>query len=511
MRWSATRGMMLNNIIAIMAGVSKKKYITATGGTITRDGNFLVHTFTGSDNLVITQTSNDPTYNSLEYLIVAGGGGGGGFAYGGGAGAGGLLTGAFTPAVGSLSVVVGSGGNGGPNTSPSVPSNGSDSVFNSLTAIGGGYGGSWVTVYASVGGSGGGAGPSSVPRLGAAGTPGQGNNGGMTNIYGGGECAAGGGGGAGSVGQDGTSSTKKGGDGGIGYSSNISGTSKYYAGGGAGGSGDTGGTGGLGGLGGGGNAGGHGTPAQNGTVNTGGGGGGATYSPSQAGANGGSGIVIVRYYNPINTLTTGLYASYNFEGNANDLSGNGYNGTLVNSPTFSSGKFLQGVNFNGSNYISTATSTFNPSGDFSLSIWIKPSSFVSFMGILDKFTFGGVPAGWGLDIPLAGMGFQNPRFTINTTIASYSVSGITSISTTTWTNIICIFSSNTIYIYKNGTLENQSTTNGTLVAENQALFIGGDNASTLLYNGSLDAFNFWTRALTPTEISTLQNFQNPFY
>jgi hypothetical protein len=59
MRWSAARSMMLNNIIAIMAGVSKKKYITATGGTITRDGNFLVHTFTGTGTLDITQASNE--------------------------------------------------------------------------------------------------------------------------------------------------------------------------------------------------------------------------------------------------------------------------------------------------------------------------------------------------------------------------------------------------------------------------------------------------------------------
>jgi hypothetical protein len=211
------------------------------------------------------------------------------------------------------------------------------------------------------------------------------------------------------------------------------------------------------------------------------------------------------------TLLTDLYAAYNFEGNAIDVSGNGNNGTQVNSPTFSAGKFLQAVNFNGTNYIKTSIGSFNPAGDFSVSIWVKPNNFVPFMGILDKFTFGGVPAGWGLDIPLPGLGFRNPRFTINTTVGTYQTSGITALSTTTWTNIICIFAANTISIYKNGVLENSMATAGTVIPEPQELYMAGDNASTLLFDGSLDAFNFWNRKLTPGEIVTLQNYQYPFY
>jgi hypothetical protein len=213
---------------------------------------------------------------------------------------------------------------------------------------------------------------------------------------------------------------------------------------------------------------------------------------------------------PANSLLLNLYAAYNFENNANDLSGNGYNGTLVNAPTFSSGKFLQGVNLNGTNYVKTANNLFNPSGDFSFSIWVKPNSFVNFMGILDKFTFGGVPAGWGLDIPNSNPLVRRPRFTLNTNLGSFTVTGITPIISAVWTNIICIYSANTIYIYINGLLQNQTPTNGTLVPTIQELFIGGDTLSTLLYNGSMDAFNFWTRVITPAEILTLQNFQYPF-
>ena len=57
---------------------------TATGGTVTTDGDYKVHTFTTSGNFVVT-ASGQP----VEYLVIAGGGGGGSKYYTGGGGAGG--------------------------------------------------------------------------------------------------------------------------------------------------------------------------------------------------------------------------------------------------------------------------------------------------------------------------------------------------------------------------------------------------------------------------------------
>ena len=48
-------------------------YMTATGGTITTDGNFKVHKFTSSGTFQVTQLGNIGT---VEYIVVAGGGGG---------------------------------------------------------------------------------------------------------------------------------------------------------------------------------------------------------------------------------------------------------------------------------------------------------------------------------------------------------------------------------------------------------------------------------------------------
>ena len=65
--------------------------IVATGGTITCDGDFRVHTFTGPGTFSVTGIAATPACNTMALMVVAGGGGGGGsvpgFYSGGGGGA----------------------------------------------------------------------------------------------------------------------------------------------------------------------------------------------------------------------------------------------------------------------------------------------------------------------------------------------------------------------------------------------------------------------------------------
>ena len=239
------------------------------------------------------------TTPAFQYLVVAGGGGGGG-QVGGGGGAGGMLTGSinypaagvvFTATVGAPGVGQGDGGGGRHGT------NGANSTLSgtglSVTSIGGGGGGGYTGTYnGAAGGSGGGAGNKN--STGGAGTSGQGNNGGNSGNL---DWSGGGGGGAGAAGNPSTNTDASSGssDGGIGAQSSITGTSTYYAGGGAG-CFQTAGVA-AGGQGGGGN-GGYGTALAPtaGTTNLGGGGGGSRDNPSgpYKGANGGSGVVILR-------------------------------------------------------------------------------------------------------------------------------------------------------------------------------------------------------------------------
>jgi len=259
-----------------------------------------LYQYNGTD-WVIAGTVAPTAPTSIEVLVVAGGGASGNASnVGAGGGAGGLVYQAARTPASSFTVTVGAGG--------SVGSSGVNSVLDTITANGGGRGGSENYVGAT-GGSGGGS--TWAASYNTPGSANQGNSGGGTgygfaggsglqnagptgNLY-----PSGGGGGAGAAGQSGSSAAAsgRGGNGGVGLAYSITGSSTYYAGGGGGGSwtdSTTYSTGGLGGGGrGGANIAGGDTPAA-GTTNTGGGGGG-NGSSSTSGTAGGSGVVIIAY------------------------------------------------------------------------------------------------------------------------------------------------------------------------------------------------------------------------
>jgi hypothetical protein len=250
-------------------GTTPVIYPKATGGdVIMTNGTHWYHIFNSSGTFVPN------TGLTCDYLIIAGGGGGGGAnngSIGGGGGAGGFqyLT-SQALSLGTYTVTVGAGGTGGQGAVPSASgTQGSNSVFGSLTAsVGGGSGGGASGLgfgfSGGNGGSGGGAGFSaSSTTVGGTGTAGQGNNGGNMGAGGGGS----GGGGAGGAGSPPS--------GGVGTANSITGTSITYAIGGQG-------------TGGAGNGVVPATPTANRGI-----GGDAGWNAN--GGNGGSGVVIVRY------------------------------------------------------------------------------------------------------------------------------------------------------------------------------------------------------------------------
>jgi len=392
----------------------------------TNTGTQAVSVTSGSATTTTTSWTCPTGVTSIEVLVVAGGGAGGGY-HGGGGGAGGVIyNSAFpvTPAT-SYTVTVGQGGTAATQSS-NTGNAGANSVFATLTAIGGGAGISQGQTAASRnnGGSGGGASDNSGAfTVGGAGTPGQGfqgggffGDGGTTLVH----YPTSGGGGAGGPG--GGPDSLYGGFGGPGVCYDISGTPTFYGGGGGGTQlGQAGyfsspvATYGLGGVGGGGVGGYTNTSggaavrsSTSGTNGTGGGGGGFLYSNLGGGA-GGSGIVIIRYalatattqptgqtrFNTVsntfenyetankwkiaptgtNIVTQGLTchldaARYGSSTTWSDISGFGNNGTLVGSPAYSSsnGGYFS---FNGSSQYVTIGTSVGVSGnvEVSMSAW----------------------------------------------------------------------------------------------------------------------------------------------
>lgn len=206
-------------------------YINAIGGTVTRVGSYLVHFITGSDTFEVTQLAENESHNELEVIVIGAGGGGGAFNYGANAAAGGGGAGEWKPAVltaeiKSYTITIGAGGAFQENSGNGGA--GGNTTFDSVTALGGGYGAGG----AAVGGSGASGGGGAQNNIGGTGTAGY-NGGSSTNV----NNSAGSGGGAGGLGVD------AGEDdldvvGGLGITSSITGTSVTYCQGGVGNSTD---------------------------------------------------------------------------------------------------------------------------------------------------------------------------------------------------------------------------------------------------------------------------------
>ncbi len=222
---------------------------------------------------------------TVSVLVVGGGGGGGTSGNadigGGGGGAGDVIADTtHTVTAQAYSVTVGTGG--------AVHANGGNSVFDTITSLGGGRGGgSGNTEAGAAGGSGGGG--EAAAGGGHSGT--NVHNGGTGSSSGSTTDAGGGGGGANAAGSNGTADGA-GGAGGAGIASSVSGASVTYGGGGGGADGGFG-TSGNGGSGGGGKGAQSATPGVKGTDGLGGGGGGGN-GTVVAGA-GGNGVVIISY------------------------------------------------------------------------------------------------------------------------------------------------------------------------------------------------------------------------
>lgn len=237
---------------AALAASSSLAAFYGTGGEVTRDGDYFIHTFTNANEV---ETFTVTGSGEVEVLLVGGGGGGG--AYNGGGGGGGqVLNDTLTLTAGVYRIVVGAGGEPGTCTGPGSGTGPEDGVAGGngglteafdLKALGGGGGGSLGKGRDGASGGGGGtASYSGAPASDSSYAGGKaeseitGHDGGRSlkakgeTYY---KWGGGGGGGAGGPGTDATcvNGTCTTGSGGCGVTNDISGVALGYGGGGAGG------------------------------------------------------------------------------------------------------------------------------------------------------------------------------------------------------------------------------------------------------------------------------------
>lgn len=215
----------------------------------------------------------------------------------------------------------------------------------------------------------------------------------------------------------------------------------------------------------------------------------------------------------ISTLSTGLYAVYKGESNANDSLAT-YNGTAQGGLTYSGGKSGNAFVGNGTNAsVNLPNNALNLIGNFSMSCWVKiPSTSAGIKTIVSNNKLLLSPTrqyGWGCYINNTNVTFQKYDGSSSVLGMSYDLVGI--LNANVWNLFTFTYSTTTgRKIYFNGSLV-ASDSNITAIAYDTThyptlLAQRYDGTNYEYFNSaSLDEMNIWNKELTSTEVTELYN------
>ena len=183
-----------------------------------------------------------------------------------------------------------------------------------------------------------------------------------------------------------------------------------------------------------------------------------------------------------------------------DISGNAYNATLTNSPTWSnanSGRFA----FNGSNQSATTAAPNITISTFTIICWIfSAANQNSFTGICQHRSSGNA---WGLGCSYGTPVTNQLGYTWAADSATYSWNSGLIIPNNQWSMVALSTSTTSASLYLNSSFASQNHTNSSFTLG--ALTIAHDTiVSTRFFNGNIALTSFYNRALTVGEIG--QNF-----
>ena len=198
-------------------------------------------------------------------------------------------------------------------------------------------------------------------------------------------------------------------------------------------------------------------------------------------------------------LTNGLVAHYEFEGNANDSSGNGNHGVEHGNINYVDGVIGQAANFDGvDDYINISSiediTNYNLK-EISISAWIMlPQNISGINQIYEGHTS-------IYEIYLEGD-------TIQSFLVSHDKINTNNIPTDRWMNITSIFDGNNLKqkIYVNGVLIKEKNLSNNSVKIITGFNLGRDFEQNIQYlKGKLDDLRFYNRVLNQAEILELYN------
>lgn len=209
----------------------------------------------------------------------------------------------------------------------------------------------------------------------------------------------------------------------------------------------------------------------------------------------------------LSSLSSGLVLYYPMNGNANDASGNGLNGTMVGGVTATMDRFGNAggaLLFNGSNgYIDVPDGVYFNGSSFTVSCWVKTNNYATWSRVFD---FGNGPGNNNVLMAVTNGTSGRPAAEVynGTTSGGQISSPSTTIPTGQWSLLVFTWSAGTGRLYMNGT----QLVSGTITAPQNVVrticYIGRSNWSGDAYaNGAFDDFRIYNRTLSSAEMNSL--------
>jgi hypothetical protein len=184
-----------------------------------------------------------------------------------------------------------------------------------------------------------------------------------------------------------------------------------------------------------------------------------------------------------------------------DASSYGNDGTIAGA-TWATGKFGQGLDFDGTDYVEIASSDeLKLTGDFTVEAWVKADEWPSaVMVILRKGATSPQPR---MNYLLRKDDKNRPCFQVHstTTDSNFALGDSSDWGPNQWYYLAGVWEGTRIKIYVNGVLEGDSTASGTPQTDNNVLHIGDNTTGGARWRGLIDEVRISRRALSASEIA----------
>jgi hypothetical protein len=207
--------------------------------------------------------------------------------------------------------------------------------------------------------------------------------------------------------------------------------------------------------------------------------------------------------------TNGLVGYWPFSGNANDVSGNGNNGTNNGATltTDRNGNANSAFNFDGNNtHIDVpSNNSLQLSNNYTISGWFNANVFFN-TNISDRSIVSKVQStGWygGYEVMIGGL--SNDITHVGNVGGNNFNVGSTGYNINTWYMFTATYNGSIMNLYMNGVLVNSQPKSGNLETGNLPLRFGMRDGNFQYFNGKIDDIGIWNRALTQQEITNLYN------